>query len=271
VQGKDVRSFIRERYGKIAKSRKGNSCSTQSSCGCGSYSETIGYSIQDLNHVPEGSDLGLGCGNPTISADIKEGEVVLDLGSGAGFDCFLAANKVGHTGKVIGVDMTPEMVERARVNAQKGNYTNVEFRLGEIEHLPVESQSIDLIISNCVINLSPNKAQVFKEAYRVLKSNGRMIISDLVVSKELPEVIRENLNVYAGCIGGALVKEQYLKEIEDQGFEKYDIIEEKAFPLNKILSDELLAQVKWKDKNEFENLKNLDHTIISLKVKIIKS
>ncbi|MDD5289463.1 MAG: arsenite methyltransferase [Dehalococcoidales bacterium] len=177
-----------------------------------------GYSPDDLRSVPEGANLGLGCGNPVALASLKKGEVVLDLGSGAGFDAFLSANRVGKTGRVIGVDMTPEMLETARENAKKGGYKNVEFRLGDIESLPVDDNSVDVIISNCVINLSPDKPAVFKEAYRVLKSGGRLMVSDIVLLKELPASLKESAEAYIGCVAGASKKDEYLKMVKDAGF-----------------------------------------------------
>ena len=162
----------------------------------------MGYAAEDIHSVPEGADMGLGCGNPQAIAGLKTGETVLDLGSGGGFDCFLAAREVGDTGQVIGVDMTPEMVTKARINAEKGNYTNVQFRLGEIENLPIANDTVDVIISNCVINLSPDKVRVFSEALRVLKPGGRLAISDIVAFTELPSEIRQNMALYAGCVAG---------------------------------------------------------------------
>ena len=189
----------------------------------------VGYSAEELQAIPEEARMGLGCGNPTALASLKEGEVVLDLGAGGGIDCFLAAVAVGETGRVIGVDMTPEMLHRARENARNGGYDNVEFRLGEIENLPLADSTVDAVISNCVVNLSPDKARVFKEAYRVLKPGGRVMVSDIVLTRELPEDIRNSLAAYAGCVAGASLKEDYLATIAKAGFENVEIVSEQSY------------------------------------------
>ena len=195
-----------------------------------------------MNAVPEGANLGLGCGNPVALASIKDGETVVDLGSGAGFDCFLAASRVGQHGRVIGVDMTPEMVARARENAAKGGYSNVEFRLGEIENLPVEDSLADLVISNCVINLSTDKARVFAEAYRVLKPSGRLMVSDIVLLKPLPPPILNSIAAYVGCIAGAAMKTDYIAAIRTAGFQDVTIIDETSFP-TQYMADDPIAQI----------------------------
>lgn len=223
-----------------------------------------------MNAVPEGSNLGLGCGNPVAIASLKEGETVLDLGSGAGFDAFLAAAKVGEKGKVIGVDMTPEMVEKARENARKGNYSNVEFKLGEIEKLPVEDNSIDVVVSNCVINLSPDKAQAFKEAFRVLKPGGRIMISDLVLIKKLPRKIENSVEAYVGCLAGAMLKEKYLRCIKQAGFRDIRVIEQTAFPVEAMANDATAQVIKEKAHIQEDDLKNIENTVVSIKVRAIK-
>ena len=186
----------------------------------------MGYSPDEMKQAPSGSNIGLGCGNPTAIASLKLGETVLDLGSGAGFDAFLAANKVGKTGKVIGVDMTDEMLIKARVNAGLGNYTNIEFRKGDIEKLPIDDKTIDVIISNCVINLAPNKNKVFKEAYRVLKPGGRLMVSDIVLAKPLPEKLKNDKELLVGCISGAILKQDYLNLLNKVGFTDITILKE---------------------------------------------
>jgi SAM-dependent methyltransferase len=214
---KSTKQVVREAYGKIAQ---GSGCGCGSSC-CGpdtaTLSKSIGYTDEDLKKSPGEANLSLGCGNPTAIASLKPGEMVLDLGSGAGFDCFLAAEQVGPKGKVIGVDMTPEMVEKARDIARQRGIKNVEFRLGEIEALPVADASVDVVLSNCVINLSTDKPQVFREVHRVLKPGGRIAVSDLALTKELPPKVRESVAAYVGCVGGALLVKDYEQAVKDSG------------------------------------------------------
>jgi arsenite methyltransferase len=234
---KDMRKKVQERYGQIAAT-SGSCCGPTSSCGCSSapsaeeLSAAAGYSVAELATVPEGANLGLGCGNPVALASLKPGETVLDLGSGGGIDCFLAAAKVGAAGRVIGVDMTPEMIHLARENAGKNGAENVEFRLGEIESLPVADGTIDAAISNCVINLSPDKERVFREVYRVLKPGGRMMVSDIVLDGELPERIKKSVAAYTGCIGGALKRADYLAAIAKAGFTQVEIVAETKVPVD---------------------------------------
>lgn len=212
----------------------------------------------------------MGCGNPIALASLKKGEVVLDLGSGAGFDSFLASQRVGAKGKVIGVDMTPEMLDKARENAVKGNYKNVEFRLGEIENLPVADNTVDIVISNCVINLSGDKPRVFQEAFRVLKPGGRLMVSDIVMLKELPQYIQESIAAYVGCIAGSIKKTAYLKAIKGAGFSDVKIVEESMFPLEDMANDPT-AKVLIDDlKITAEQIKATEASIASIKVSGIK-
>jgi SAM-dependent methyltransferase len=222
MKKEETKKVVREAYGKIVRTQKG--------CGCGTgrpdtteFARSIGYSAEELNTIPGEANLALSCGNPTALAELKKGEVVLDLGSGAGFDCFLAGAKVGQNGKVIGVDMTPEMIEKARENAERNKVTNVEFRLGEIENLPVADNSVDVVISNCVINLSPDKKKVFEEITRVLRPGGRIAISDIALNKELPEKIRESIDAYVGCVSGATLINEYKKIVELSGLKEVKI------------------------------------------------
>jgi len=222
-----VREHVRTRYGGIAEENASCCGPTQPSC-CGEnnrfYGEKLGYSAEELAAAPAGANLGLGCGNPLAIASIKPGEVVLDLGSGGGFDCFLAARQLNGTGKVIGVDMTAEMITKARANARKGGYTNIEFRLGEIEALPVADASVDLIISNCVVNLSPEKPRVFREAVRVLKPGGRLALADVVATQPLPEKLRNRLDAVSCCIGGAALVDDLKAMLFGAGFDRVEIV-----------------------------------------------
>lgn len=226
---KDKKKIIKEKYGEIAK--KSSSCGCGSSC-CGSkdkktISKEIGYGEEDIKKG-ENANLGLGCGNPVAIGAIEKGDTVVDLGSGAGFDCFLAAEKVGKKGKVIGIDMTKEMIKKARKNKKDREVENVEFILAEIENIPLEENSVDIIISNCVINLSPDKDKVFEEAYRILKEDGEIYVSDIVLLEELTEKQKNDENLLAGCVAGALLKEEYLKKIKEQGFEVEILAENKG-------------------------------------------
>ena len=270
----EKRKIVREGYAKIAK-QKSSCCAPAPSC-CGGtdirqdISKKIGYTEEDLKAAPEEANLGLGCGNPVALASLKEGETVLDLGSGAGFDCFLASSRVGHGGRIIGVDMTPEMVEKARDNARKGNYANVEFRLGEIENLPVGDNSVDAVISNCVINLSPNKKRVFQEAFRALRPGGRLMVSDIVLLKELPEEIRNSVAAYVGCVAGAVTKKEYLEAIQATGFEETKVLSEATFPTELLANDPTAREVAKNLKLSREKAKDLASSVVSIKVSAIK-
>ena len=270
----DIRKVVREGYAKVVK--QDSSCCTPVKSCCGGtelildISKKIGYTDAELKAVPEGANLGLGCCNPVALASLKQGEIVLDLGAGAGFDCFLAAGRVGDKGRVIGVDMTPEMIEKARDNARKGNYANVEFRLGEIEHLPVADNSVDAVISNCVINLSPDKKGVFAEAFRVLRPGGRLMISDIVLLKELPAFIKNSLEAYIGCVSGAMLKDEYLKAVSDAGFQDVKIMGETAFPAELIISDPTAQEIIKRLNMEPERAGEVANSVMSIKVSGLK-
>jgi SAM-dependent methyltransferase len=271
---KNIKEVVKEGYAKIAK--QGSSCCGPASSCCGSadvaedISRRIGYSEEEIKGVPEGANLGLGCGNPVALASLKEGDTVLDLGSGAGFDCFLAANKVGKKGKVIGVDMTPEMIEKAKNNARESDYRNVEFRMGDIEKLPVDNDSIDVVMSNCVINLSPDKAKVFKEAFRALRPGGRLTISDIVLLKELPGFVKENIEAYVGCVSGAILKSEYLEKIEAAGFRDVRLIDETAFPIELITNDPTVKKMMDNLRIGLDEARGVASSVVSIKVSALK-
>ncbi|MBW1789858.1 MAG: arsenite methyltransferase [Deltaproteobacteria bacterium] len=279
MQEQEIRKAVRNRY--AGKAREANACAPfpQVSC-CGGagqadrISENLGYSKEELSSVPDGANLGLGCGNPTALASLKLGETVLDLGSGAGFDCFLAASQVGESGQVIGVDMTHEMLEKARQNAMEGSYGNVEFRLGEIENLPTADNSVDIVISNCVINLSPDKPRVFREAFRVLKPGGRIMVSDIVLLGVLPDFLKKSMDAYAACVGGALLKQDYISAIEEAGFDQVDIIEEVTFPAQFLAdaaaNDPTLKAMGGESGPSAEVLEKVAASVVSIKVKATK-
>jgi len=240
MESDKIKKYVKERYSKIAKTNQ-SCCSSCCESSVKDISQTIGYSKRDLEAIPLESSLGLGCGNPVALASLREGEVVLDLGSGAGIDVFLASKKVGNTGRVIGVDMTEEMIKRAEKVAEERDYENVDFRLGEIEALPIEDKSIDVVISNCVINLCPDKKKAFKEIFRVLKKDGRLMISDLVTNGELPIEVRKSFEAWADCISGALEKDTYLELIRNAGFSKVEIVSETPYVVD--VSEELKGKI----------------------------
>ncbi|HEY3295629.1 MAG TPA: arsenite methyltransferase [bacterium] len=257
----DVRTVVRERYAQAAEN-SGSLCGCGGTC-CGgaqdvdAVAQKIGYKLEDLKDVPAGANLGLGCGNPLEYAQVKPGETVLDLGCGAGFDCFLASREVGPEGHVIGVDMTPQMLEKARHNAAKTECTNTEFRLGEIEHLPVADNSVDVIISNCVINLSPDKPRVFGEALRVLKPGGRLLVSDLVLRRPLSEKLKNSVEAYVGCVAGASMKEDYLTLMQEAGFRNITIVDQSVYDVGlEVIGDDLRTEAL--------------EAVVSIKVRAVK-
>jgi len=234
-----IKKEVRKRYGQLAE--ESSSCCPDYSC-C-----DIGYSIEEIKELPSDiSEFSLGCGNPVALADIRKGETVLDIGAGGGLDIFLASKKVGPEGKVIGLDMTEQMVEKARKNARKGRYNNVEFKLGEAENIPVKDNSIDLVISNCVINLVPNKENAYREIYRILKRGGRFVISDLVTEKELDESIRNNPEKLVACVGGALTEKEYIGVIKKSGFKNVKILKKSSMVVSgiKVLSETIKGEKK---------------------------
>ena len=270
MEDKKIKKTVQDRYAQIANQKSSCCGSTEVCCGSTTSSEdmskNVGYTEEQMQSVPEGANLGLGCGNPTALESLKKGEIVLDLGSGAGFDCFLAANKVGKNGKVIGVDMTPAMIKKAKENAEKNGYTNVEFRHGDIEDLPVSDNSVDVIISNCVINLSPDKKRVFQEAFRVLKPGGRIIVSDLVLLKELPDFLKDSVEAYVGCIAGASLKNEYLKFIKEAGFKEVTVTDETSFPIELMMNDSTVQAIIKKTSITRDELQKVGSDVVSIKV-----
>ena len=269
----DVKTTVRKHYASIV--RDGGSCCGPSlrAGGCcgpdpleGELSRMMGYSEEELGAAPVGSNLGLGCGNPLAFAALKPGDVVVDLGSGAGFDCFLAARQVGDSGRVIGVDMTPEMLDRARANAAADGYANVEFRMGEIENLPVADGTADMVISNCVINLSTDKPRVFREALRVLKPGGRLMVSDLVLERPLPGSVRRSVEAYAGCIAGAMLKDDYLAAIRQAGFTEVEVQAESGFEVGSSNPDESELALLNEDGVTPEEARAAAAAVVSIKV-----
>lgn len=276
MEAEEIKKAVMERYGEIAKTN--NSCCPPAPSCCGPAQEEdvlhkigkkVGYSEDELTSVPDGANMGLGCGNPVALASLKKGQTVVDLGSGGGFDCFLAAQKVGDSGSVIGVDMTSAMIEKARANAQKAGFKNVEFRLGEIDNLPVADNAADVIISNCVINLAPDKAKVFKDAFRTLKPGGSLMVSDIVLLRELPLKIKESVGALTGCIAGALLKDDYIQAISGAGFSNVEIVDETVYPIGE--DDAIVKEISREFEMSPEMIKEAtDNFVSSVKVKAVK-
>lgn len=261
-----MKDFVKKIYGDIAK-RKKKSCCEPTCCSdnAPSVSEKIGYTKGELDSIPQEANMGLGCGNPVALASLKEGEVVVDLGSGAGIDVFLAAKRVGDKGKVIGIDMTEEMLKKANENAKKGGFKNVEFKLGEIERIPLGDNIADCVISNCVINLSEDKQRVFNETFRILKPGGRLMVSDMVLAFDLPEKVLKSAELYAGCIAGALKKDDYIGKIKQAGFRDIDIVKEDAVRISDYIgSDKVISDIA-KDMS-VEEIASIDKAVISIKI-----
>jgi len=278
MKDNEIHTAVRNRYSEIA--RTGSTCCGPTCCPeneqpgdakrAATLSRTMGYTSHDMEQVPEGANLGLGCGNPVGVASLEKGQVVLDLGSGAGFDCFLAAKQVGEEGRVIGVDMTPEMIDRAQHNSPKSGYENVEFRLGKIEHLPVADHSIDVVLSNCVINLSPDKEQVFQEAFRTLKSGGRLMVSDIVLLRPLPGFIKACMEAYVACLAGAATREDYLKAIQAAGFSDIEVVEEMSVPVDLVMNDSLTRTIVKGLEISSKSVRGVIDSIRSIRVSATK-
>ena len=271
----EIKNKVKEGYGRVALENR-SCCGAPSSC-CGSgasiksIGEMIGYSKEEMSQVPEGANLGLGCGNPVALASLTEDQTVLDLGAGAGFDCFLAAKAVGENGRVIGVDMTPEMVQKARENAKKGGFRNVDFRLGEIEDLPVPDDSVDVILSNCVVNLSPEKPKVFAEAFRVLKPGGKLTLSDVVLLRPLPPVLAGSAAAYLGCVAGASLKSDYLGMLSAAGFEDVQVVGESPFYLGEAAADPIVQAIIEEAKLTPNEVREIGKSIVSVKIVATKA
>lgn len=274
MKEREIKRAVREGYARIAKQAT-SYYSSRSCCGCADVpqeiSKRLGYTEEEIQAAPPESNLGLGCGNPVALASLKEGEIVLDMGAGAGFDCFLASTRVGEKGKVIGVDMTSEMVERARANSRKGGYTNIDFRQGDLENMPVADDYVDVVISNCVINLVPSKNRAFKEAFRVLKPGGRLAVSDVVLLRELPDIVSKSDEAYIGCLAGAIMKDEYLNIIESVGFRDIRVVEEAAFPIESLICcDSAGSTLINVPKISPQQQKDVADSVLSIKIAAVK-
>jgi len=273
MKEREIKRAVKEGYARIAKQATSYYAS-RSCCGCAEIPEEIskrmGYTEEEIQAAPLGSNLGLGCGNPVALASLEEGEIVLDMGAGAGFDCFLASTRVGPKGLVIGVDITSEMVIKARANSGKGGYKNIDFRQGDLENMPVADNYVDVVISNCVINLVPNKRMVFKEAFRVLKPGGRLAVSDVVLQKELPELVANSTEAYIGCLAGAIMKDDYLEIIRKVGFQDVKVVAETSFPIESLLSETAGSDIIAKPHLSAEQHNEIASSVLSIKVSAVK-
>ena len=266
----EIKRAVREGYAKLAKQANVCHSSSSDSFDIPEICKMLGYTEEEIQAAPPGSNLGLGCGNPVALAFLNEGEIVLDMGSGAGFDCFIASKQVGSKGKVIGVDMTTEMVDRARANARKAGFTNIDFRQGDLENMPVADNYVDVVISNCVINLVPNKKRTFKEAYRVLKPGGRLAFTDVVLLKDLPEFVKTSTGAYIGCLAGAIFKEEYIELMRSVGFKELTVVSDYTFPIEILASDcggQAIADIPEFSSWQLQQIKG---SISSIKVSAIK-
>ncbi len=264
----DLKATLRRAYGKIALDAESSCCGD--GCGTVQVSERIGYSQDELADLPDGADLGLGCGNPLALASLREGNAVLDLGSGAGIDCFLAAQSVGPSGCVIGVDFSPEMIDRARANAASAGYSNVEFRLGDLESLPVDDNSVDLVISNCVIALVPNRTQVYREALRVLKPGGRVSVSDMIQTVPLPDSLLDTEAAKAGCLSAVVTTESYLASLSEAGFAQVRIDSEIPYPCDLGLEERLIEGLRDEQAVPEEAVRAAARSLVSIAVTAVK-
>ena len=273
MKEKEIKRAVKEGYARIAKQATSYYAS-RSCCGDADISEEIskrmGYTDEEIQAAPPESNLGLGCGNPVALADLSDGEIVLDMGAGAGFDCFLASTRVGPSGKVIGVDITSEMVEKARANARKCGYSNIDFRQGDLENMPVADNYVDVVISNCVINLIPNKMMAFKEAFRVLKPGGRLAVSDVVLLRELPEFVKRSNEAYIGCLAGAVMKDEYLEIIRSAGFQDVTVAAQSGFPVETLISETTSSVITEKPIISSEQRKEVADSVVSIKVSAFK-
>jgi SAM-dependent methyltransferase len=273
LKEREIKRAVKEGYARIAKQATSDYASR---CCSGDadipeeLSKRMGYTEEEIQAAPPESNLGLGCGNPVALASLSEGETVLDMGSGAGFDCFLASDRVGPSGKVIGVDITSEMVEKARANYRKGGYANIDFRQGDLENMPVADNYVDVVISNCVINLIPNKRMAFREAFRVLKPGGRLAVSDVVLLKELPEFVKSSTEAYIGCLAGAIMKDDYLDIIKSIGFRDVRVVAESRFPVESLISERSGCSTPTDPAITPEQQKKVADSVLSIKICAIK-